>query len=33
MISPVAIENGRTITIEGECAACGSKVARYLEEA
>ena len=33
MISPVAIESGRTITLEGECATCGSKVARYLEEA
>lgn len=32
MISPVAIESGRTITLEGECATCGSKVARYLEE-
>ena len=26
MISPVAIEIGRTITLEGECAACGSKL-------
>ncbi|CZP95881.1 nucleoside triphosphate pyrophosphohydrolase [Legionella pneumophila] len=33
MISPVAIESGRTITLEGECATCGSKVARYLDEA
>ena len=33
MIYPVAIENGNTITLEGECAACGSKVARYLDEA
>lgn len=33
MIAPVAIESGRTITLEGECATCGSKVARYLEEA
>lgn len=32
MISPLAIENGRTITLEGECATCGTKVARYLEE-
>ncbi|HAU1788017.1 MazG nucleotide pyrophosphohydrolase domain-containing protein [Legionella pneumophila] len=33
MMSPVAIENGRTITLEGECATCGEKVARYLDEA
>lgn len=33
MISPVAIENGRTITLEGECATCGAKVTRYLDEA
>lgn len=33
MVAPVAIETGRTITLEGECAACGTKVARYLEEA
>lgn len=33
MIYPVAIENGKTITLEGECATCGAKVARYLEEA
>ncbi|RUR14194.1 MazG nucleotide pyrophosphohydrolase domain-containing protein [Legionella sp. km772] len=33
MISPVAIESGRTITLEGECATCGFKVARYLDEA
>lgn len=33
MISPVAIEDGRTITLEGECATCGAKVARFLEEA
>ncbi|AMV14907.1 MazG nucleotide pyrophosphohydrolase domain-containing protein [Legionella pneumophila serogroup 1] len=33
MISPITIENGRTITLEGECAACGVKVARYLDEA
>lgn len=33
MIFPVAIESGRTITLEGECATCGSKVARYLDEA
>ncbi|HHT9778189.1 TPA: hypothetical protein ACT9HO_002857 [Legionella pneumophila] len=33
MISPVAIENGRAITFEGECATCGAKVVRYLDEA
>lgn len=33
MISPVAIEDGRTITLEGECATCDAKVTRYLDEA
>lgn len=32
MISPVATETGRAITLEGECATCGAKVVRYLEE-
>ncbi|HAU1304123.1 TPA: nucleotide pyrophosphohydrolase [Legionella pneumophila] len=33
MVSPVAIESGRTIALEGKCATCGTDVARYLEEA
>ncbi|WP_454785077.1 MazG nucleotide pyrophosphohydrolase domain-containing protein [Legionella sp. WA2024007413] len=31
--SPVVMEDGRTIRLEGECGSCGAQVARYLEEA